>query len=147
MKDKVFISYSHEDSKYLNQIKRHFTPFENKINFWDDSKILPGLIWREEIDKALAEAKVAILLISADFLNSNFIAKVELPSLLVAAQERGTTILSVLLKPCLFSEYPEINKYQAVNSPSFPFIKMSDVVQEELCVDLFLRVKQILNNI
>src|SRR5438270_11408475 len=88
---KVFISYSHNDTKYLNMLLPHLKYLEeNKlIELWTDSKIQPGERWQDEIKLALASTKVAILLISVDFLNSPFIQNNELPPLLAAAETEG----------------------------------------------------------
>ncbi len=145
LRNKVFISYSHIDKPYLDQLKRHFKPFQNKVDFWDDSRILPGATWKKEIEMAMSEAKIAILLLSADFFNSDFILEKELPSLLKAAQDEGATILSVILKPCLFSEYPEISQYQAINAPSFAIIQMDEAQREMTWVSLVKQVKKILD--
>jgi hypothetical protein len=140
----VFISYSHQDKAYLEKLKRHFRPFRNKINFWDDSKILPGQEWKKEIIDALTKSKVAILLLSADFFNSEFIQDEELPKLLSSAEKDGCLILSVILKPCFFDEYPEINKYQAINSPNYTIIQMSEHEQEQTWIALLARIRNIL---
>jgi hypothetical protein len=102
----VFISYSHADSEWLKRVQIHLKPLERKglILPWDDTKIEPGMQWKDEINKALDSARVAILLISADFLASDFIVDNELPPLLASAEEHGTLIFPVILKPCLFSE-------------------------------------------
>jgi len=141
-KHNVFVSYSHVDLKYLNQLKRHFNTFKKRITFWDDGEILVGQVWRHEIEKALEVSKIAILLISADFFNSQFINNFELLKLLSDAELKGTKILSLIVKPCLFGEYSEINKYQALNSPSKTLIQMSEAEQEETFVKLVLLVKQ-----
>jgi hypothetical protein len=140
----VFISYSHADEEYLKSLKRHFKPFKNKINFWDDSKILAGQRWKSEISSALDKSKVAILLISADFFNSDFIESEELPKLLSSAETNGCLILSVILKPCLFSEYPEINKFQAINSPDKTLIQMQEFEREQTWIALIKRIKSFL---
>lgn len=140
-RDTVFISYSHLDKSYLNIIKRHFKPLEKHIEFWEDSKIVPGQKWEDEIKGAMSRAKVALLLVSADFFNSEFITKKEIPPLLEAAERDGATILFLVLKPCMLDEYPQIKQYQGVNAPSNPFIRMSEVDQEDLCVSLATTIR------
>lgn len=145
-RDKVFVSYSHSDIEYLTDVKRHFKPFLNKIDFWDDSNIQPGQKWKEEIKSAISQAKVAILLVSTDFLGSEFIRNEELPDLLNAAENEGAAILTVILRPCLFEEFNDINIYQAMNSPSLPVSKMNSNEKEELFVNLVRQTKRILND-
>lgn len=145
-RDKVFVSYSHLDDEYLTDIQRHFKPFLKQIDFWDDTKIKPGQKWREEIRKAINQTKVAILLVSTDFLGSEFIATDELPPLLDAAEKDGAVIMILILKPCLFEEFPDLNQYQAMNPPSRTILSMGYEEKEELYVNLVRQTKRILNN-
>lgn len=147
VRDKVFVSYSHLDKEFLVDLQRHFKPFLNHVNFWDDTKIQPGQKWKDEIKKAINETKVAILLVSTDFLGSDFIATDELQPLLKAAEENGAVILIVILKPCLFEEFPELNQYQTINPPTKPLIKMEYLEKEDLFVNLVRQTKRILNGI
>lgn len=130
----VFISYSHKDAKYLSGLSPHLEYLEkNKlVEFWADTKIKPGEKWRDSIKSALASTKVAILLISIDFLNSQFIADNELPPLLAAAESEGVKILPVILRPCILPE--SLSQFQAINSPSRPLSKMKGYEREELWV-------------
>jgi hypothetical protein len=140
----VFISYSHHDRPFLDIIRRHFRPLEDRIDFWDDKKIVPGQEWEHEIKQAIGKAKVALLLLSADFFNSDFILKQEIPPLLEAARKDGATILFIVLKPCVLDEFPGIMKYQGMNAPSRPFIRMDEADQEELCVNLVMQIRDTL---
>lgn len=140
----VFISYSHLDIEWLNILKRHFKPLEDRIDFWDDSKIKPGQKWKEAITEAMEKAKVAVLLLSADFFNSDFITSKELPRLLEAADKDGATILFIVLKPCYTDGYPQIMQYQGLNAPSRPFIRMDDADRDELGVSLITQIRDTL---
>lgn len=89
--------------------------FDN-IEYWDDTKIKGGDKWKKEIEDAIKKANVAILLISTDFLSSDFISTDELPPLLRKAEEEGTRILPLIVSPCAFT-LSEISDFQAINNP------------------------------
>jgi len=144
-RDTVFISYSHVDRPWLDIIMRHFKPLKDRIDFWEDSQIVPGQKWEEEIRNAISRAKVALLLVSADFFGSEFITKQEIPPLLKAAEKDGATILFLVLKPCMLEEYPQILQYQGVNAPNKPFIRMDEADREDLCVGLATQIRNLLS--
>jgi len=126
VRDQVFISYSRSDKKWLDKLHAMLAPLlrADKLKIWDDTHILPGKLYYEEIREAIASAKVAVLLVSADFLASDFIDRHELAPVLKAAEQEGVTILWVAVSHCLF-QYSAIEKYQAVNEPSRPLSSFS----------------------
>src|SRR4051794_6020223 len=77
-----------------------------KVDLWSDDRIKVGARWKEEIQKALASARIAVLFVSPDFLASRFIQQNELPPLLQAAENEGVTIFWICLRPCLFEMTP-----------------------------------------
>ncbi len=117
----VFISYSHADRIWVERLQRMMAPLlrdtGQELRLWDDSQIEAGLPWRPAIEAALAEAKVALLLVSDAFLASEFVINEELPVLLAAAKAEGLLVLWVSVSPCLVEHTP-IYAYQAVLSPS-----------------------------
>jgi hypothetical protein len=130
----IFISYSHKDGRHLERLKVHLKPVarELEIDVWDDTKIVGGAKWREDIKAAMARAKVAILLISADFLASDFITANELPPILAAAKAEGVQIFSVILSPCRFEQTKELASYQAINSSTKALVRLPVAEREAL---------------
>jgi|GEM_PF-6550394 len=120
-RSKVFICYSHKDKKEYDQLEKNLKVLERdlSVDIWSDKKIVPGKLWKEEIEKALATAKVGVLLVSIDFLASDFITQYELPDLLAAAETNNVTILVFLVGSCLYKE-SKLALFQAVGNPSKP---------------------------
>ena len=130
----VFISYSHCDRDYVDRLLVHLKPLEKEgmIDLWVDTRLRPGDRWKKEIEKALARATVAVLLVSADFLASDFITDNELPPLLRNAEEKGTRIIPLILKPCRFTRDKNLRHFQAINDPANSLIRISEGEQETL---------------
>ncbi len=131
---KIFVSYSRRDRTWLERLQVHLSPLESDgvIDLWDDTEIKAGDDWEAEIEQALAEAKAAVLLISADYLASDFIRDRELQPLLEAAKGEGLLILSVILSPSRFKRMKSLSAFQAVNNPDRPLISLERWEQEQV---------------
>lgn len=124
---RVFISYSHKDADWLERLQVQLKPLLRQLReerpevadellVWEDTRIEPGGEWRQEIDGALATARVAVLLVSKHFLASDFIAENELPPILTAAAKEGQRVLWVLLDACNW-EATKIKDFDAAVKP------------------------------
>ncbi|MEB3120454.1 MAG: leucine-rich repeat domain-containing protein [Snowella sp.] len=141
IRDKIFVSYSHKDSKWLKEFQTHIKPFVRADGFeiWDDTKIKSGSAWLEEIEKALASAKVAVLLVSPHFIASDFIHNKELPPLFDAAEKEGLTIFWI---PIRYSAYAatKIEKYQSAHPPDKPIVSLNTSKRDEAWVNLCKKI-------
>jgi len=125
VRDQVFISYSHEDEKLMKELLKHLKPHQRAgITAWSDQQIASGSRWLQEIQAALARTRVAVLLVSPDFLASDFIHEKELGPLLAAAEAGGVRILWVPLRPSAYEE-TSLKDLQAVSPPDKPLAQMS----------------------
>jgi hypothetical protein len=98
----------------------------------------------EEIEMAIGLAKVALLLISADFLASDFIVNNELPPLLEAAKKKGAVIMPLIVSPSRFKSTKSLSQFQAFNDSARPLINMSIGEQEELLVKVSDEIERVL---
>ncbi len=133
----VFISCSHRDTEWMKRLVVILRPLVRRgaISVWTAKDILPGADWRSEVGMAIERARVAILLVSPDFLASDFIAENELPRLLRERVARKLSVIWVAVRPSLFS-HTEVSAYQAANDPQRPLSRLSHAEQEEVLVDV-----------
>ncbi|MBF8277562.1 MAG: hypothetical protein HW390_2635 [Candidatus Brocadiaceae bacterium] len=132
----IFISYAHKDDDYwLQTLRKHLSWLERKhrVEIWSDQSIQPGEKWRSSIQAALHRAKVAVLLVSPDFLNSDFIANSELPKMLQAAESDGMTIFWVPVRPSSYRHSP-ISEFQSAHTPEKPLSSLPAPEQDQAFV-------------
>jgi hypothetical protein len=126
IRDLVFISYCQDDRRWLDDLHRMLAPLlrEKQLEIWDDTCIIPGTKWYDAITNALNSAKAAVLLVSANFLNSDFIAEYELKPILEAAEQQHITLLWIAVDYCLY-QHTGLAPYQAMNDPARPLNSFS----------------------
>ena len=134
----VFISYAHKDEKWKQQLYLHLKPIEriSQIEIWSDDKIKPGQKWFDEIKSAITRSKIGILLISPDFLASDFINHHEIPQLLENLEKEGGVIFPIIIRHSLFTRIKELSMFQASNSPSSPIAGLNESDQDKVFVTI-----------
>jgi hypothetical protein len=130
-RDEVFISYAHQDEKWRDRVVTMLAPAirSKSVTIWYDGNIKPSQKWRDEIAQALARARVGVLLVTADFLASEFINREELPYLLRASQDQGVQLLWVLIGDCMYDQ-TKLKEIQAANHPLKPLAHFSRAKRE-----------------
>ena len=98
----IFISYSHKDEKEKAKLHSHLQVLKTPgiAHQWTDDEIRGGEEWEHKIIEAIQSADLAILLISVNFLNSEFIMDVEVPALLERQQEQGMILFPIIARDC-----------------------------------------------
>lgn len=142
----IFISYSSVDKVWLDRLLRHLRPLvrDRKISVFTNRNIRVGQDWRQEIRVALESATIAVLLVSAAFLESDFIMNHELPPLLAAAAARGTVIMPVIVEDSLYEKMPDLARFQAANSPDRPLSSMRSFEWNTVLANLAREIYEII---
>src|SRR5690242_8818617 len=104
----VFLSYAHEDESYREKLSKHLSSLrrEKLIEDWYDGKLFPGEEWEPQIFEQLHTASIILLLISADFLASDFCSDREMRLALERHQEGTAIVIPLLVRPCDWSHTP-----------------------------------------
>jgi tetratricopeptide (TPR) repeat protein len=113
-KPTVFISYSHKDEPWKDRLLPQLKSLQqlDRIVVWDDRKIDAGDKWYPEIKEGMEKARVAICLISPNYLASDFCVKEEVPFLLQRCEKEGVILIPILIKPCLWELHEWISATQ-----------------------------------
>ncbi|WP_395738038.1 toll/interleukin-1 receptor domain-containing protein [Prosthecobacter sp.] len=145
----VFICYSEKDDACRKRVVVALKPKELKQQavIWSDKSIEAGQKWPEEIHEALAVARIAILLVSPDFLASDFIHSRELPEILSAAEHRGLTVLNLFVSSVLEEECRDFLPFQGVNRPNRPWDRMKGADRNKILTNLCQAVNKSLDNL
>jgi TIR domain len=99
---KVFFSYSHKDESLRDEMEKHLSVLKRQglIETWHDRRIGAGDDFGHEISSNLEAADIILLLISSDFLNSDYCYDVELKRSMEKHERGETTVIPVILRPC-----------------------------------------------
>jgi hypothetical protein len=110
----LFISYSRKDDGWRTRVVSHLRVLARArlIEIWDDGKIDAGENWFDEINEAMSRAKIAMLLISSNFLGSDFIQTKEVPRLFRQHALDGMTIYPLLIRYCPWEEVRWLKRIQ-----------------------------------
>jgi|APLak6261659701_1056019.scaffolds.fasta_scaffold00303_1 hypothetical protein len=98
----LFYSYSHVDETLRDELEKHLKLLQRQqvIDTWHDRKIISGTEWDKVINKNLDTADIILLLVSADFLASDYCWDIEIQRAMQRHEEKTAVVIPVLLRPC-----------------------------------------------
>jgi internalin A len=123
----VFISYSHKDELYRDELRGALTAYERMkdIEVWDDTRIEPGQKWEKEILEKLESADIIVLLLSNDFIKSDYCMQKEMQRALERDAAGECAIVPIVVRDCRFDKL-EVGKIQAILPNAKPIKKHRD---------------------
>jgi len=117
----TFVSYSQKDERYRQRLDIALSQLQRSklISVWYDRKILPGQEWDREIDKNLESADIILLLISPDFIASDYAYGREMERAVQRHQSGSAKVVPIILRPCDWQSSP-FGMLQALPSKGRP---------------------------
>jgi len=142
----VFFSYSHQDEKLRDKLTTHLKLMErtNVIDTWHDRAIPTGGEWDKKIKTELLEADIILLLISADFLASDYIWDVEVKTAMKRHEAGDAVVVPIVLRDCDWFDAP-FGKLQGLPKDAKPVISYSNM--DEAFTFIARKIKQTAKNI
>jgi pimeloyl-ACP methyl ester carboxylesterase len=142
---RIFVSYSHKDGDWLERLRVMATPYlrtaESELDLWDDKRLQSGDRWDIKIRSALKQAGVAVALVSANFLGSQYIMENELPIILDAAKNNRLRLLWVYISAAGYEE-TGLSEFQATHDPKKPLNSLPEWEQEQILKSVAQQMKE-----
>ncbi len=123
----VFISYSSKDQALRDELEKHLAVLEREgqITIWSDSEISAGSNWATEIQTHLNTARMILLLVSPDYVGSDWAYGLEMKRALERHDAKQARVIPIILRPCPWQETP-FGKLQALPSRGRPITEWPD---------------------
>jgi hypothetical protein len=105
---KVFISYSHKDEHFREELEKHLVMLKRKglVQTWTDREILPGQEWGKEISTELEASDIILLLVSSDFLASDYCFDIEVRQAMKQHEQGTSTVVPIIVRSCDWQDAP-----------------------------------------
>ena len=143
--NKIFVSYSHKDREWKDRLCQMLSPFlrdgDLELQLWvDDGDIQSGDRWHEELQSALKAAGVVVVLVSASFLDSEYVMKYELPEIISAASDGKTRLFWVYVSHAAY-DATELAPFQAAHDVSQPLYALARPEQDAILLKVARDIK------
>jgi len=147
-KRKIFISYSHRDTVWKDRLMDHLKVLEPSVDclLWDDRDIKIGEDWFPAIKKAINEAQIVVMMISVDFLTSQFIRNEEIPTILERQRKEGIPIIPLIIRPCAWTSVGWLSTIQLWPKDGIPLSSLAKPNVETELANLVQLIHQELKN-
>ncbi len=140
---KIFYSYSKEDEEFRIQLEKHLSLLKRQgaISGWHFRMITGGMEWKNQIDYHLGKSKIILLLVSSDFISSEYCYDVEMTKAMQLHRNKTAQVIPVILRPVDWQSAP-FGKLQALPKDGKPITKWAN--RDEAFLDIVQGIRQII---
>ena len=144
---KIFISYAHKDETFKDKLVTSIANLKRQgfVSAWEDRQIPIGGEWDNEIKSALNDADVILLLISMDFIASQYCFDVEVARAIARHNDPNDNarVVPVIIRPADWQDTP-FARLQALPKGALPVSKWPD--EDEAYLDIVNQLKKLIKN-
>jgi tetratricopeptide (TPR) repeat protein len=142
----LFYCYARVDKAFRDALDSHLSPlkYQNQIISWSDREISPGTDWAKEIDTHLNTAHIILLLVSADFMASNYCYGVEMKRALERHHAGTARVIPIILRRTFWEEAP-FSTLQVLPTDAKPVTHWQD--RDEAFWDITVGIRKAILNL
>lgn len=140
----LFVSYSHKDEKHKDYVVSHLGVAEKQglLKTWDDRRIKGGRDWQAEIDAALDQADIGVLLISRHFLTSDFIMDHEVQTMLQRHADHDVIIYPILISDCTWQSVGWLKAINLRPKDAVPLNSFGEAERDQVMANIASEIAQ-----
>jgi hypothetical protein len=141
---KVFFSYAHADAQHRDRLEKGLTMLKRQglLETWHDRRITPGQQIDRAISAELEAADLILLLVSPDFLESEYCYDVEMQRAMQRHEARETHVIPIILRPCDWKSAP-FGRLNALPTDGKPVTKWTDA--DDAFLDITEGIKRVIH--
>jgi TIR domain len=140
----IFISYAHADEQLCTELRTHLSSLERvkSIEVWSDRDIRAGAEWKLEIHYYLNTAQIILLLISPDFMDSDFCYSIEMKQAMERDEAGKASVIPIILRPVFWEDTP-FAKLQVLLTRARPVISEAWYTRDDGFLDIVQGVRKV----
>lgn len=145
---RIVVSYAKKDQMLLDEMKKHLSPLQRNgyVDTWDDRDILAGMEWSTEIDARLKTAHIILLLVSSDFIASDYCYSIEMQQALARHEQGDAYVLPIILRPIEWKRTP-FGKLRSLPSDDSPIMSSRWQYLDEALADVARGVQKVVEEV
>ncbi len=124
----VFFSFSHVDGALRDQLEKQLSMLKRQgvIETWHDRRVGAGDEYEREIDEHINSDDIILLLVSADFLASDYCYDIEMTRAMERHERKEAIVIPVILRACDWKHAP-FGKLKGVPEDGRPVTQWTDI--------------------
>src|SRR6266516_5596304 len=133
----IFFCCAREDEVMRQGLEKQLRALRRQgiIDLWHDRQIIPGTEWEHEIDQHLKTARIILLLISPDFMDSDYCYGIEMKQAMERHERGESRVIPIILRPVYWQKAP-FGKLQALPTDARPVTSSKWHTQDEAFFDV-----------
>ena len=148
--DKVYLfySYSHDDERFRKRLEKHLSLLRRtgSIEDWHDRKIPPGAEINKEIDENLKKSQIILLLVSENFMNSDYAYDIEVKAALKKHESGEAIVIPIILDYIDWHDAP-FGKLNALPRDGIPITSRKWKNQNEAFAEVIRGIRTNIKNL